>query len=864
MANLISAVSGALSTAATWQVADSTSFLQTQTNTQTSSATFTSSSAFTTGVITIDAIGLYLSTRSAAPSGTFSVRLFNATLGAAVAGTTVTVNVTDIDNATTNGLGWYCFKFSAPVLLLTATSYTVQIMSSTSSQVTMYRDATANNVCRFLRTTTTQVPAAADNLLVMGNYTGAATGSSIVVTMDNTAGTFYGNVEISKNGTLSSAVVASTAYTLKPAGNILVWSNGTLNLGTSGSPMPASSSLTVEFQCTSPVQFGLTINSGGIWNSFGAAMTTDRAKLAVDSIVGATSLTLNTATNWKNGDLLGLASTTVTIAQSEWGTMGADASGTSIPSITVTGGGGFAFAHSGTGAIAAEVINLSRNIKIKGVAPLLIDSAYVNILNSAVVNVQWTEFLILGSATTLKTGIDVGTTTGSCVFSNCSIHHSNNASSMGIRINAAAGNNITITNNVFFSIAANHIQNQATATTGLAQIISGNIAMLNGTGAIFSISNCKITLQNNTAVSATSNGFTLSDLTYDGTGVMSGNVAHSNGTLGVSLINLVAISGVPADGFGTFTVWRNQTYGIATSACTGLVISGVTAFGNQLANTGSNGPSAWIYWKNVTADAGTIQIATVGYGVAAYSSYIFLDNCTFGSTNTHATGDISYIVASEFGEIYTRNTSLLSPNTVGQQANMLWNSMVRIQRLNTTAGNHETFKKFGKINIDTVIVNSGTKSTRMTPNSALVKLESGPIKFDIGNGQVATITAYVRKSVAGDGTAYNGSQPRLIQKANPALGLNNDVVLATADNTFNGAFKVLSGVITAPTDDGVIECVIDCDGTLGWINIDDTSISGIPQFYNAGSQNFWDNGLPASTLPPPVATARIDNRGLIV
>lgn len=857
--NLSSIATGNLTAAATWRLLDTASFLETQSNTQTTSTAFTSSSAFTPGAITIDAIGLYIANRAANPTGTMSVRLFNNTLGAAVAGTTVTVNASDIDTVTTAGDGWYCFQFSGSVLLLVANSYSVQVVTSTNAEVTIYRDATANNYARFLRTTTTQAPVAGDNLLIQGSYTAAATLTSYTVTMDDTASVFYGNIEVSKGGTLTCGTAASTAYTLKPAGNVNIWSSGTLNTGTSGTPMPSTSGLLFQFQCTVAGQFGLTINSGGTWNSFGNALTTDRAMLAADAAAAATSLTLNVTTNWKNGNRIAIASTTITVAQSEEIALGADASGTSLPTV-----GALGFAHSGTSPIAAEVVNLTRNILIQGIAPILPQTAYVNILNSAVVNVQWTEFSIMGTGTALKTGFDVGTTTGSCTVQNCSFHDSAGVSgAIGIKLNIAANTNINISNNVLFNINSALIQNTATATTGLSQTINNNIAIKNGAGPVFSISNCKITLTNNTAVSATTSGFTLGDTTYDGTGTISGNVAHSNATIGVVFTSFYGIAGLPANSIGTFTAWRNNTFGVATTGTTGIKIDGVVAFGNVTANVGSSGQSAWVYWNNVTSNAGTTQVAIVGFGIAGYSSYIFIDNSSFGATTAHTTGDISFTTANEFAELYLRNTTLSSATSVAQQANMNWKSMIRIERLNTTAGNHKTFMKFGTEIIDTVIFNNASPSTRLTPNSSTVKLESGSIKFTIANGETCTVQVFIRKSVVGDGTAYNGNQPRLIQKANPALGLNSDVVLATATNAANGAFVAFMGTITAPTDDGVIECIVDCDGSQGWVNIDDISIFALATFSNAGSQKYWDNGLPATTLPPPISTARIA-RGLII
>jgi len=73
-----------------------------------------------------------------------------------------------------------------------------------------------------------------------------------------------------------------------------------------------------------------------------------------------------------------------------------------------------------------------------------------------------------------------------------------------------------------------------------------------------------------------------------------------------------------------------------------------------------------------------------------------------------------------------------------------------------------------------------------------------------------------------DGAAYNGNQPRLIQRANAALGQSSDVVLATYSSA-GGSWNQLSASTSTPTDDGCFEIIVDCDGTAGWINVDDPS-----------------------------------------
>jgi hypothetical protein len=89
------------------------------------------------------------------------------------------------------------------------------------------------------------------------------------------------------------------------------------------------------------------------------------------------------------------------------------------------------------------------------------------------------------------------------------------------------------------------------------------------------------------------------------------------------------------------------------------------------------------------------------------------------------------------------------------------------------------------------------------------------------NGSVASP---YQVTTASNQPGYNGSQPRLILKANPAIGVANDTVIATA-SAAAGTWAQISGTTAAATDDGVMEFTVDCDGTTGWINVDDWSFS---------------------------------------
>jgi hypothetical protein len=116
----------------------------------------------------------------------------------------------------------------------------------------------------------------------------------------------------------------------------------------------------------------------------------------------------------------------------------------------------------------------------------------------------------------------------------------------------------------------------------------------------------------------------------------------------------------------------------------------------------------------------------------------------------------------------------------------------------------------------------------MTPISASNKLQSATrycgTLVACANSQTVNIGVWVRKSAAGDGAVYNGNQPRLIVRQSFEMGYNSDTVLATA-SAANGVWEQLSANTTAAASDGAFEFIIDCDGTAGWINIDDWSVS---------------------------------------
>jgi len=171
-------------------------------------------------------------------------------------------------------------------------------------------------------------------------------------------------------------------------------------------------------------------------------------------------------------------------------------------------------------------------------------------------------------------------------------------------------------------------------------------------------------------------------------------------------------------------------------------------------------------------------------------------------------------------------------------------SLITSARHDQTSGNHFIWELYGTLRSDIVIFRTTPTSLRLTPLSAIYKLESRPVLVPVKQNQSITIGVWVRKSVAGDpsGALYNGNFPRLIIKNNSSNGIGiTDLVLATASAASAGAWEYISGTSPTASDNSSFEIVVDCDGTAGWVNVDDMYFSA--QNSTKGFK-YWYDGAP--------------------
>lgn len=824
-------------TAGTWGLVDATSYSNSETATTTLTTAFSGcvSSTFTPGAITIDGIGIKVSNRTGV-TGTISVHLEIATVE--VPGTLVTINMADLPAITTAGLdgGWAFFKFAAPVLLVGATVYSVAAKTSSAAQCNLYSAATTN-ISRYLRTTTTGAPAAGDDLIVVGDYTGAGTSVTVTVTMNALAGaiTDYGaastslvtpSMAIGQGGRLTYGATAATQYYLRQSGHVIVYQNGILNMGTVAAPIPRDSTAVLNFDCGANNDFGLTVRNGGTYVAQGLSRTSGKniyfCKLNTDEAIASTSLGVDTDTGWLDNDLIVVASTTRTRTDCEQGALNGVAG---AATLTVDGfagaGGGLAVAHSGSSPIQAEIILLTRNVQLFGLSS---KEAFVLFDASSIVDIDWAEFSHLGANAVNRKGITANTTSAGALSIQFSSVYFNDASaqSNALVLGGASGS-CTYSNNVSWSCGC-HVD--VGATSG-AHTINANIGMLTTNVAgnyIFRLADAGGTFTNNTAVSGQTGGGIAFGEVGGIIGSFTGNTAHSCAGAGV-LLN-VFVGGT----IGTLTTWRNSGVGVQLAAAGGIVnvtLSSLVAFGNTTANVNVAGSMGNVVFTSPLLSGDSTFATTHGISFGSTGIVVWglvVENGDFGTVagiKTAHTQDLNFALTA-YADVVLVNTKLASAIELTGQSLML-GGRIGSQKHDQVAGAHKTWFREGTLALDTSVVHAGTHSMSLTPNASatsVTKLNSTVFQVAVANGATVTPTVWINKSAA-----YDGNQPSLVLKKNVALGVNVDTVLATY-SAGTGAWNAISGATPAATDDGVFEFFVDCDfGTGGIVYVDSVSAS---------------------------------------
>lgn len=563
--------------------------------------------------------------------------------------------------------------------------------------------------------------------------------------------------------------------------------------------------------------------------------------------------------SWAASDQLGVAPTGKLNGECEEPSVSSANNSTKV----VTLSGNLSYPHTsmaevGIVNVACEVSNLTRNVRIHGASASL--QGYIVIAATAVVTGRYAELYWLGSNTASKRGVDVQTTTGTFDWQYGALHDFAVTGSRGVNCSGSSGQStstLIFSNNVTYAVDDAHLTFAATSGTWTA---SGNVFIKNVTAGAANVNLLDVggTFTNNAiAGNSGSGGFALSLGESNALGTFSGNVCHCGpthlfGAVNGSLLNSTILNCVS---------WRGGSSLLYIAAARNLTVSGFTGFSSGSASGCLlQGANNGLLFTGCTVNSDPVFpcafAASLNTSPSQSGGIVAVESCDFGTQRdlrTSLTGSDISVNGSGYAQYTVVSTKLASINQVGFVNPVVTGSFILAQRLGGTAGNHKFWTPYGSGVPDTVIYNNASPSVRLTPNNASNKLEFAPpggygVLAAVASGGTLMVKVYVRKSKSTDasGANYNGSQPRLILRRNVALGISADTVLATVGDVNNadpglGVWGLLTGTTAVATDDGVHECVVDCDGTAGWINVDDWALT--PTLDTKGTK-YWFGGLP--------------------
>jgi hypothetical protein len=853
MAYAIAGANGNFTAAATWQTCNGTFFLDSMAN---STAIGTSwvgpSSGQTPGAITVDGLAVKVHSRVASPAGTFSVRLYNITDAGAAAGTTVTINVSDLyATQDANANGWVFFKFAAPVLLIAAKSYRPEAICSVASEVTLYRDGTSSNWSRLLRTTTTGALAAGDAWFILGEWTAAATQTARTVTMDQTATTDYGNgtesvpeqFGIGKGGTLTWGTAASTNYRLRLSGICTIYEGGTMTIGTVATPVPRTSTAELQFDVVTTNQaFGLRVY--GTFVAQGLSRTSGKdvwqCNLTADTLAGSPNWAVNADTGWWSGDVVAISGTRRTANETERLVLNGAAGASSFATTANA-----AATHDGTGNVKAKVVLITRNVVITNVTTTKYSFGVAGLGNGAM-DCDWVLFQrAAGTQTTsdLKSSGVEGSVVASyhyCFMGDCDMAAVSGGTQLCLGVafvgtltveHCALGvNNGSSSASSTIAVRANTLAASATVTVDDLVIIGGNRTGGAMSGITFtqdygSWTNIEIWHTNSGAIDLTLNNTAYAPLAASW--VLTNVSCFSCSVVSSGLVNQDQAQRVEVGVINFYRCFSSPAFYAARGP---LVVNGGTHIGNSLAIVAlTNGIPVTL--RNILAKCETGYTSQYAISTIAAGLGLRLENCEIGGVGanenyTNADFTLSSAVYSG-GTMTMVNCKCHGATRFNAAALAAYGTKLTLQyqREQQVTGVHFTeYPDRGYVRYETTTFRTAAPSERLQLGGSLYSwatagdpLKSSPRRVGVRAGYRAEVSVWVRK----DGT-YAGAQPRLRYGANAAIGVDTE---GTLDTLSVGAdeWEQLTGIVPSAVaeEDGVVTVWVEADGAAGNVYVDD-------------------------------------------
>jgi hypothetical protein len=693
----------------------------------------------------------------------------------------------------------------------------------------------------------------------ISGVTGGISTRTITVDTDSVSPITFGNFFVGNGAVLKHPTTQNSQLRLATNGGnfsgllfpMVINNGGRYEIGSTTTPIP--SAYTAIFECVghANTDIGIVVWEGGTFLAHGANDRTIRTTLTGTTNAGSSTLTHNTVSGWATGDVIGVCSTSRNNYAGS-GTNQNEQRVISTPGATSTVvSSAFTYQHEGgfspTGSgftFGAMVINLTRNVRIQGTTTTSTMAIYYG--PAATLDVRYAQHRNWGGGDDPRRGYYIeGNTINTFRVQGCSFYDLRANQSAMVFYHRGSTGYVSCIDNVAYGTGANidHFYFMGINLPAQNDVILTGNCCINFSGNQFRLLDANVVCDDNW-IGGCAAGFEIYSNNGNGLRSFQNNRSYTCNYFIYtnSYVGFVNQGGrawrtrevsLWHDAFGIHIVtkpnsngrfaWEHVDYIAAGCSNVGATATIYLRSSGHLIVRDSkvySDPSATVNyaWANGSTHRGTTELINTVMGVTGYAfssilamrdngdAKVIIDDCPISFTS-------SFIVDQYL---------LPYPQQTG----------VGIINYNAINGDNRTYKGQGTIQTDTTIYRTSAPSLRMTPlgdsrNTHRLTTEGlvGPFIVQCPAGQFKTINVYIRKSVSGDGAAYNGLAPRLMLYPNYAGGgVSGLTVLATSVGAA-GSWELLTGVTPSAIIDTTFEFYIDCTGSAGWVNVDDISIS---------------------------------------
>lgn len=659
------------------------------------------------------------------------------------------------------------------------------------------------------------VPAEGDTVIIQN-------GDTITIDQNITVGadTATAAIDVASGGKLEVPSTVAADYTLTCKGDLKNSSGGTLEIGTVANPIPAARIFTIKLNYSTTLaegEFGLKNYGDMVIQGDPARITVTKCMLNADAAADATGLTSGVLTGWKDNDDIAIASTTRTWTEAENGKMNGAAVGT-VLTVDGFGGaaGGVANAHSGTSPTQAEIINLTRNVKITSYNTTY--RGYVCCYSGSTSDVDYVEFYMIGYNATYKHGIEIRTTAAAATnFAYCSVW-GNAASNYPFYIFTAQ--NIVIDNCVIYNTDEEFYvyggANNSVTNTIILKITDYGFYLRLGSS---------LTFNNNTVSSTSDYPIYVKDVV---------SFTSFNDTIVHSCAQYVYFYIITSENFiiSNLKIYRSNSWGMYLRTAFDFTFNDLTLFGNNNYNMyiSSSGP---LTFDNLQSSGDSSFATAYGLYLNNVSNILIEDSAIGINSGIFTLHTSSDIYTSYYNAAILKNTFLRSANNVSNIQNTPVGSHVQCEDFNQVQYADKAWYKYGVVERDSTTKKTNTYATRFDYLWAATDWLEYEVEIPVKDGESVVVSAWLRKNAS-----YTSAN-------RPKIKLSGMGITATEDQMSNVTDTWEKVTVSGtPTRTGLAKLTIMTYltnvGASAWVDFDATGVT--QPVLNTLTGDFWADG----------------------